>query len=91
MILSRGGLEDFGMEEGDAIDSVAADDGKVGHVDGLLAMLLDERHAGTTLNLTRVHRRHEVKMAAIDLVDNHEMARKDTLEQRHRPATRDHS
>eukprot|EP00047_Mylnosiga_fluctuans_P003292 m.228426 g.228426 ORF g.228426 m.228426 type:complete len:867 (+) comp11740_c0_seq1:45-2645(+) len=85
-VLERGVLKNLGVQAGDAVDGVAADDREVRHVDGLLAVLVDQRHAVAALDVAREDRDDVVKMAAIDLVDDHQVARQHALQQRHRPA-----
>ncbi len=85
---SRGFLEDLAVERGDTIDGMAANNGKVRHVDGLLAVLVDQRHAVATLDVAREDRGHVVKMATVDLVDDHEVAGENALQKRHGPAGR---
>ncbi len=74
------------MEASDAIDGVRADDGQVRHVDRLLAIVVNEGHAVATLNVAGEGGHHVVKMAAIDLVDNHKVAGQHALEESHGPA-----
>jgi hypothetical protein len=44
-------LEQLGVEGGDAVDRMAADDGEIGHADHLHAAFLDERHAPLLLGV----------------------------------------
>ena len=74
------------MECCDAIDCVRADDGEMGHVDALLAVLLDDAHARAAVQVSRVECRDVVQMAAVDLIHDHQVPGEDALEKRYRPA-----
>lgn len=47
-------LENLGMNSSDTVDGMTADDRQVGHVDPLLAVLLDERHAPQPVEIARI-------------------------------------
>src|SRR6476659_9883104 len=73
------------MYRGDAVGTVRADDGQVGHTDPSLRALLDEADAGDTSFVTGKAVANVVDQAPIDLEDDLEVARQHPLEPRERP------
>eukprot|EP00128_Syssomonas_multiformis_P015811 Colp12_sorted_trinity150504_noHs@1565 len=62
-----------------------ADNGKVGHVDTLLSILLNEGHAAETSNVARPLLLHLGKVTCVDLIDDHQVTRKKLLNEVHGP------
>jgi len=80
-----GFLHQPGVDFGNAIDLVAADDGQVRHADALAPGLIDQRHALPQGGIAGVVVHHVLEEAVVDLVDDLQVARQHALEQRHRP------
>ena len=78
-------LEDLGVELGDAVNRGRADDAEVRHPDVALAVLVDERHPLELLDVARVERADLLQEAAVDLVDDLEVAGEKTLHHRNGP------
>ena len=66
-------LQDLRVQASHTVDSVAANDAKVCHVDRFLAMLVDQRHPVAALNVAGEHGGDMVQVTAIDLVDDHQV------------------
>ena len=84
-ILDDPGPQDLGVELGDAVDTVAADDGKVGHAQFLVAVLLEDRYPAQRLGPVGEFRLDGIHEAAVDLVNDLEVARDEWLHHRYRP------
>ena len=78
-------LEDLGVELGDAVDGRGADHGEVGHAHVALAVLVHERHAAQAREVAGIARGDLLQEAAVDLVDDLQVARQQPLHHRHRP------
>ena len=85
-VLEERGLEQLGMEGGDAVDGVGADDGEVGHADLAGGGFLDERHAGDAVLVAGEARGDLAQEAAVDLEDDLEVAGQDAFEEADGPA-----
>ena len=80
------GLQQFGVQRGDAIDGMAADAGQVGHAHVALAALVDQAHSRDAGVVAEPAVADLVEEAGVDLVDDFQMARQHALEQGQRPA-----
>ncbi len=74
------------MQLGDAIDGVAADGGEVGHSHVLLVVIVDNRHALQASVVAGEALADLIEKAAIDLVDDLDVAGQQGTEQRQGPA-----
>ena len=79
-------LEEIGMERGDAVDGMGADDGKMRHRDLLLRAFFDDRHATDARIVTGEPSHDRAHEASVDLVDDLQVAREEPLEHGDRPA-----
>ena len=77
--------QQLGMDGGDAVGAVRADDGEIGHPDLALAALLDEAHARDPALVAGKARPHLLEEAAVDLEDDLEVPRQQQLEPAQRP------
>ncbi len=78
-------LEQFRMQRGHAVGAVRADDGQVRHADLPIRALFDEATARDAAFVARILRADIVEEAAVDLVNDFEMARQEVFEPLHRP------
>ena len=67
-------LEQFGVQRGDAVDRMAADGREMCHPDALPAVLTDQRHPPQPIVVAGELRAYLVEEAAVDLVDDLEVA-----------------
>ena len=74
-------LDEPAVKSGHAVDGVAADDAQVGHAHLLRRRFLDERHPLQAGVVTRPDGRDVLQEAPVDLVDDLQVPRHDTLEQ----------
>ena len=74
-------LQQLGVNGGDAVGAVRADDGQVRHAHLPHRRLLDQAHALRRGLVAGIARLHVVEEAAVDLVDDLQMARQQQLEQ----------
>ena len=74
-------LHEPAVKRGHAIDGVAADDAQVRHAHLLRRPFLDERHPLQAGEVTGPDGRHVLQEAPVDLVDDLQVPRHDTLEQ----------
>ena len=70
----------LGMDRGDAVGAVRADDREIGHADLALGAFLDQAHARDAALIARKAAPHLVEKAAVDLVDDLQVARQQHLE-----------
>ena len=84
-VLDRHRAQQPGVNGGHAVGAVRADDGEVGHADLACRALLDQAHAGETAFVAGEARADLVEQAAVDLVDDLQMARQQVLEPGKRP------
>ncbi len=68
-----------------AVGAMRSDDGQIGHANFSYRPLLDEADVGETAFVTGEARTRMVKMPAIDLVDNFQMARQQEFKPLMRP------
>ena len=73
------------MQFGDAIYSMRGDDRQRRHAYPATVLLVDQRHARDQFGITRHAFAHAVQPVLIELVNQLQMARQQTLEHRHRP------
>ena len=74
------------MQGGHAVDGVGADDGEIGHADFARGVLLDEGHAHDPVVVAGIAGGDFAQEAAVDFVDDLEVAGQDALEEGDRPA-----
>ncbi len=85
--LSTLALEQLRVQRGDAVDGVAADAGEVRHAHVLLAGLVDQRQPADALFVAGERHAHLVEEARVDLVDDLQVPRQQSLEHAQRPAS----
>jgi len=78
-VLHHPGLQELGVELGDAVDPVAADDSEVCHAQPLVAVLGEDGHSTQTVGLAGEAVLDGDHEAAIDLVDDLYVARNQRL------------
>ena len=81
-VLDRHRAQQGGMDRGDAVGAVRADDGEVGHADLPLAALLDQAHSLDAAVVAGEAGAHLIEQAPVDLEDDLQMARQQQLEPR---------
>ena len=84
-VVQHGLLQQRRVQRGDAVDGVAADGREVRHAHVLVAGLVDQRHPRDARVVAGIALPHLVEEAAVDLVDDLEVARQQAPEQRQRP------
>ncbi len=84
-VLDDAGLQELGVELGDAVDVVASDDRQIGHPQPSFAVLLEDRHPLQALGPAGESAPHRVHESAVDLVDDLQVAGDEGLHQRNRP------
>ena len=84
-VFDRRRLQQPGVNRGDAVCAVRADDRQSGHTNLALSGFLDHARAANSLLVARKARANCVEKAAIDLVDDIQMARQQRLEPGERP------
>ena len=72
--------QQLGVDAGDAVGAVRADDRQIGHADLVLRALLDQADARDAAVVAGKARAHVVEEAAVDLVDDLELSRQHLLE-----------
>ena len=77
--------QQLGVDGRHAVGAVRADDGQVGHADLALGALLDQAHARDAAVVAGEAGADVVEQAAVDLVDDLEVARQQHLEPGERP------
>src|SRR5262245_38116280 len=75
----------MGVDGGHTVRTVGTDDGEVSHTDVLAWALLDQAHPGHAALITGKAAPNAVEEAAVDLVDDFELAREHDLEPRYWP------
>jgi hypothetical protein len=79
-------LQEFGMEDGDSIDRMAPHARKVRHADMFISRFINQRKPPKQLIVVRITHPKIVQEAAIDLIDDLQMARQQLGKQRQRPS-----
>ena len=79
-------LEQFGVERGDTVHVMAADRGQMRHSHLAFSTLIDKRDARDQRVVIREFRPHFGEEAAIDLIDDFQMAGSNAGHQMHAPA-----
>ena len=79
------GAQEAGVEFGHAVDMMRADDREVRHADAFREAFLDDRELGLAGVVSRPATVDLLEVAAVDLVDDLEVAREHLLEERHGP------
>ena len=84
-VLDRRRAQQLGVNRGHAVGAVRADDGQVGHADLALGAFLDQAHARDAALVAGEAVANLVEKAAVDLVDDLQVARQQHLEPGERP------
>lgn len=84
-VLEDGGLDEVGVQFGDAIDLVRADDGDVSHADHLGLSLFDDGDAAEQVVVLGELALDVLQEGHVDLVDDLEVTGQQVLHQRDRP------
>ena len=84
-VLDRHRAQQAGMDGGDAVRAVRADDREIGHPDLALGPLLDEVHALDAPLIGREAGPHLLEEPAVDLEDDLQLTRQQQLEPLERP------
>ena len=85
-ILEEGGLEQLGVQGGHAVDRVRGHHGEIGHADFAHGAFLNERHPHNAVVVARIARGDFAQEAAVDFVDDLQVARQNALEEFNGPA-----
>ena len=78
-------LQQPGVQRGNTINGIAADNREVGHANHLYRALFDYRHALLPIDIARPAHRYVMNEARIHIVNNLHRPREQFLEQVHRP------
>ncbi len=83
-VLEDRAAHQLGVERGDAVDAVRAEEGEVAHAHVAAAVLVDQRQR-RELFVGHVALTHVIEVVRVDLIDDLHVAREHPLEERHRP------